>query len=161
VGATQGEWLDRLEAEHDDLRAALRWAMEMRVAERGLRLTGARWRFWFVRGYLGEGLRWSEQAIAVAKSDLSQPKTRDMAANPLLPKVRNGAGVLAHYRGDYGKAARLCGQGLALSRQLGDQLGIADALNGLALIGDSNPGLPCLPGTGRTSLRLLVRSLRD
>ncbi|MCA1646048.1 MAG: LuxR family transcriptional regulator [Chloroflexi bacterium] len=97
----------------------------------------ALWRFWFVRGYLGEGLRWSEEAIAVAKSDLSQPKARDLAANPLLPKVLNGAGVLAHYRGDYGKAARLCGEGLALSRQLGDQLGIADALNGLALVARS------------------------
>ena len=135
VGASQGEWLDRLEAEHDDLRAALRWVLETGAAEQGLRLAGALWRFWFVRGYLGEGLRWSEEAIAVAKSD--QPQTRDMAHCPLLPKVLNGAGVLAHYRGDYGKAARLCGEGLAQSRQLGDQLGIADALNGLALVARS------------------------
>lgn len=155
VGATQGEWLDRLEAEHDDLRAALRWAMEMSVAEQCLRLTGALWRFWFVRGYLGEGLRWSEEAIAVAKSDLSQPKTRAMAANPFLPKVLNGAGVLAHYRGDYGKAARLCGEGLAVSRQLGDQLGVADALNGLALVARSGGNFQAASTMYEESLAIL------
>ena len=118
VGANQGEWLDRLEAEHDDLRAALRWLLDMGMAEQALRLAGALWRFWFVRGYLGEGLRWSEEAIAVAKSDLSIEDPRH-GSSPFLPKVLNGAGVLAHYRGDYGKAARLCGEGLALISPIG------------------------------------------
>jgi non-specific serine/threonine protein kinase len=154
VGASQGEWLDRLEAEHDDLRAALRWAMEKRVAEQALHLGGALWRFWFVRGYLGEGLRWSEEAIAIAKSDLSQ-NAPNTALNPLLAKVLNGAGVLAHYRGDYGKAARLCGEGLALSRQLGDQLGVADALNGLALVARSGGNFQAASAMYEESLAIL------
>lgn len=153
VGANQGEWLDRLEAELDDLRAALRWILDKAVAEQALRLAGAVWRFWFVRGYLGEGLRWSEEAIAVAKSD--QSKTRDIAPCPLLPKVLNGAGVLAHYRGDYGKAARLSGEGLAQSRQLGDQLGIADALNGLALVARSGGNFQAASTMYEESLAIL------
>jgi non-specific serine/threonine protein kinase len=157
VGANQGEWLDRLEAEHDDLRAALRWVLDNRVAEpdQTLHLAGALWRFWFVRGYLGGGLRWLEEAIAVATSDLSPPKGRNIAPIPRLPKVLNSAGVLAHYRGDYGKAARLCGEGLALSRQLDHQLGIADALNGLALVARSGGNFPAARTMYEASLAIL------
>jgi tetratricopeptide (TPR) repeat protein len=54
-GADQGVWLDRLEQEHDNLRAALQWAVTQEAAEVGLRLCGALWEFWEVRGHVAEG----------------------------------------------------------------------------------------------------------
>ena len=143
VGADQGMWLDRLEAEHDNLRAALRWLLDHDESEWALRLAGALWRFWFVRGYLGEGLRWLEESLHYSARDA------------IGATVLNGAGVLAHYRGDYGKAARLCGEGLALSRQLDDQLGIADALNGLALVARSGGNFPAACAMYEESLSIL------
>ena len=57
-GPQQGHWVEHLEREHDNLRAALSWVLEREEAELGLRFGGALWRFWFSRGYLGEGIRW-------------------------------------------------------------------------------------------------------
>ena len=55
VGADQRDWLVRLEAEHENVRAALHWAEERGESERGLRLAGALCQFWLARGYLREG----------------------------------------------------------------------------------------------------------
>jgi len=54
----QFEWLERLEAEHDNMRAALSWASERKEVEMVLRLGGALWLFWLARGYDSEGRRW-------------------------------------------------------------------------------------------------------
>lgn len=124
MGAEQGDWLNRLETERDNLRTALRWALDHEDPTTALRLGGALWRFWFRRGYLSEGRGWLEEALT--GSDAVAPDVR--------AKALTGAGILAHYQGDLGRSATLCGESLALCRQLGDTGGIVDALHGLALV---------------------------
>ncbi|MDQ5852660.1 MAG: tetratricopeptide repeat protein, partial [Chloroflexota bacterium] len=121
-GPQQKVWLDRLEAEHGNLRAALGWTLEQEEIETALRLAGAVWQFWHMRGHLAEGRRWLEQALA-----------RDSAAPASVrAKVFSGAGSLAYLQGDYARAAALHEQSLALYREAGDKWGTAFALNNLA-----------------------------
>src|ERR687894_2385677 len=64
-GPDQLEWLERLEAEHDNMRAALSWASERKEVEVALRLGGSLWWFWWMRGYYSEGRRWLQEALAM------------------------------------------------------------------------------------------------
>jgi len=123
TGPDQAACLRRLEAEHDNLRAALRSSLESGSGETALRLSSTLWSFWLAHGYLGEGRRWLEEALAKGGS----------APATVRAKALNGAGVLAHYQGDYAHADALCTESLALARRTGDERGVANALSGLAL----------------------------
>ena len=57
-------WFERLELEHDNMRAALSWAIKRGEGELGLRLAGALWRFWWAQGYFDEGRRRLEEVLA-------------------------------------------------------------------------------------------------
>ncbi len=123
-GAEQGRWLALFEAEHDNLRAALAWARERGWGEMGLRLVGAMWRFWSIRGYFGEGRAWLEEALAGGNGGSSAARARAL----------NAAGDLAGEQGDLGREIALQEEGLALWRALGDSPGIAISLNRLAWV---------------------------
>jgi predicted ATPase/class 3 adenylate cyclase len=103
-GANQLQWLDRLEAEHDNMRAALSWALERKEAEVALRLGGALWWFWLKRGYHSEGRRWLEDALAI--DGRGSPASRAMALA--------GVGYLASDQGDLDRAKEACEEGLEL-----------------------------------------------
>lgn len=64
----QVEWLDRLEAEHDNFRAALDWSLKNHKAEHAMRLAGALSEFWKMRGYTREGLQWLESVLAESEA---------------------------------------------------------------------------------------------
>ena len=66
-GPRQMAWLERLEMEHDDLRAALTWLAREGEAERGLRLAAALGRFWYQRGYFTEGRSWLETFLRLSE----------------------------------------------------------------------------------------------
>jgi predicted ATPase/class 3 adenylate cyclase len=121
-GPQQGVWLACLEREHDNLRAALGWALETGEGEIGLGMTAALWRFWEMRGHLSEGRRWCERVL----------DQRSAAAAPRA-KALTGAGTLAWQQGDYARATALHEEALALYREIGDQPGIAFALNNLGV----------------------------
>ncbi|HEY8601011.1 MAG TPA: tetratricopeptide repeat protein [Thermomicrobiales bacterium] len=122
--AEQAAWLDRLEREHDNLRAALTWAATSGAVEAGLRATGALSRFWWTRGHINEGRRWVDRLLALPD------------ATPTVNRAEalNGAGNLAFLQGDYAAAQRFHESSLALRRELGDQRGIAGSLNNLGLL---------------------------
>ena len=124
TGADQQAWLDRLESEHDNLRSALAWSSAATGdSVSGLRMAGALFRFWFVRGYLGEGRRWLTALLAAA------PRGQAESARA---KALNGAGAMAWQQCDYPSARALHEEGLAIRRKLGDRRGIAASLGNLA-----------------------------
>jgi tetratricopeptide (TPR) repeat protein len=123
-GPEQAVWLDRLEAEHDNLRSALSWTREHGAIEEGLRLAGALWRFWQVHGHAGEGRRWLMGALAGTAGGTMAARARAL----------RGAGDLAWGQGDYGQAVAHLEQSLVLFRALGDRQSSADALNTLGLV---------------------------
>jgi predicted ATPase/DNA-binding XRE family transcriptional regulator len=130
TGAKQATWLGRLEAEHDNLRAALRWALESEAhLEVGLRMAGAVWRFWYGRGYLSEGRSWLEGLLGWTGAQESC-----VVAPAVRAKVLNGAGVLAQLQGDYARATVLLEESVALFREVGDTRGSASSLNLLGIV---------------------------
>ena len=126
-GSEQALWLERIEQEHANLRATLRWAMESHEVEAALRLSAALWRFWYARGYLQEGRSWLEQALAIEYKD---PKSKIAVQADAL----NGAGGVAYAQGDYASAQRFYAASLDLREQTEDAAGIAIALNNLGLV---------------------------
>lgn len=123
-GPDEATWLDRLETEHDNLRAVLDWShTDEQSAGVGLRLTGALERFWVVRGYFAEGRARLEAALSDSTSE-----------SPARAKALHGAGVLAGHQGDYNQAEARSREAAALWRKVGDKLGTALALNTLGQV---------------------------
>jgi tetratricopeptide (TPR) repeat protein len=147
TGPRQADWLKRLEGEHDNLRAALGWAREQNAAETALRLAAALWRFWYTRGYLSEGRRWLDQALAMVENGLPVLHTEalsdtiapsapiDLTASMTIhANALHGAGSLAWAQGDYVKSQAFYEQSLALRRNANDKRGIAASLNNLGTV---------------------------
>jgi DNA-binding CsgD family transcriptional regulator/tetratricopeptide (TPR) repeat protein len=116
----QTKRLERLEVEHDNVRAALFWALGGADPRLGLRLAGSLWVFWYGHGHVGEGLRWLEEALARSEA----------SAVPARAKALNGAGWLTEVRGEYRAAQAFLEESLALYRGSGDERGLVFALNG-------------------------------
>jgi predicted ATPase/class 3 adenylate cyclase/Tfp pilus assembly protein PilF len=123
-GAAQLEWRERLEAEHDNLRAALSWSLGGRDADLGLRLAGMLSWFWIVGGHLSEGRRWLEEALMKGRE--APPRAR--------AKALWGLGYLASLQGDQERGRSSLGEALALYRELEDKKGIANSLCDLGWI---------------------------
>jgi predicted ATPase/class 3 adenylate cyclase/Tfp pilus assembly protein PilF len=117
-GPDPGPWLDQLETEHENLRAALRWAVGTDNTV-GLRLGAALWRFWDIRGYLGEARRWLEQVLAGG----------DGSAAPERAAALTGLANVVQVQGDHQRAMELHEEALALWRALADPRGVAISLD--------------------------------
>jgi predicted ATPase len=118
-GPLQGAWLERLEAEHDNLRAALAWSLSPQGdTEMGLRLAGALSHFWYVRGHHSESRAWLQSALERSSGITTAGRA----------KVLFGAGQLAWFQGELARSNTLLKESLTLYRNLGDDAGAAYAL---------------------------------
>jgi predicted ATPase len=127
-GPQQTEWYARLEVEHDNFRAALNFCSQdenLQSEAAALRLAGALYRFWLVRGYYTEGRQWLADTLA---SPIAQAHT------PARAKALNAAGGMARVQSDYAAARSLHEESLELCQELGDKLGIANSFGYLGIV---------------------------
>jgi len=127
VGPDKEQWLDRLEAEHPNLRASLEWCLEAgRENDPALGLASAlRW-FWDVRGHFTEGRRWLDRALA----HCSEPTSA-------RARALNAAGVLAWRQDDYAAAQACFAEALDIARRSGDEESEGRLLGNLGIIAAS------------------------
>ena len=125
-------WLRTLDAEHDNLRAVLGWALDRNEAEIALRLCGTLGSFWFHSGYLSEGRRWLDTALDQSQSDQGQQSPSASAA----PRAQTllWASGFAWRQGDLEPARTRGEQALAVCREIGDRPMLAKALGNLASV---------------------------
>jgi predicted ATPase/DNA-binding XRE family transcriptional regulator len=116
----QEEWFERIEADHDNMRAALRFALDEQDGELAVRIAGALWQFWRAHQHFDEGRTWLREALRLR----SGPHER--------AKALWGAAWLAFHQDDFDEAGALSVEGLALARQSGDP---TDTRNALAVRG--------------------------
>jgi ATP/maltotriose-dependent transcriptional regulator MalT len=124
-GPDQEHWLQTLEQEHDNLRAALRWSILHDEAAGAMRMAAALEQFWQFRGYILEGHGWLE---AVLEAD------RSGAITLVRAKALTSLGMLELYRSDYDGAQRSHEQALAIYRAIDDQWNAAIAVNDLGTV---------------------------
>lgn len=123
TGDQQTRWLNRLDREHDNFRAALEWAVESNAADLAQMLCSRLCAFWQTRGYLSEGHAWLTRVLA-------------LEATPTAARADalNAAGNIAWSQGDYTAARAWHETGLALRRELGDVAAIARSLHNLGIV---------------------------
>ncbi|HVF99773.1 MAG TPA: tetratricopeptide repeat protein, partial [Chloroflexia bacterium] len=142
-GSRQQEWLARLEEEHENLRAVLDWSLANGEAALGVRLAGAIWRFWWMRGYITEGRRWLDMALTKVPG-----RTADRA------RAAYGASILAKVQGDSATSIRLEAESLGIYRELGDRRGVAQVLLGMGLRQRAGGELEAAEASFKESLEL-------
>ena len=152
-------WLDRLEREHDNLRAALSWARERGEVETGLRLVSAAGRFWATRGYLGEGRAWVESMLTLDNAASAEQREQDagkagatgseesgsngaiQAVERIRARAFRAGGSLAMWQGDYAVATRWLEQAVFHARMADDLRTAVAALRNLGSIAEEQDDL--------------------
>lgn len=143
--------LARLEHEHDNLRATLRWTLTTGDATSGLRLAASLSRFWAINGYYTEGIRWLEETLAAAARYPDAPVAMDLDEDhqskasirervPAAVRARAlvAASELVLEQGDPGRAGVLCAHSLDRARAAGDRTAEALSLVVLGSIAGSD-----------------------
>jgi tetratricopeptide (TPR) repeat protein len=125
TGEDQGEWLDRCDREHANIRAALRWAVEEGDADRAQEAAGALWRFWQQRGHLAEAKAWFEEILTMPSGQ---------GSTTARGKALIGAGGVAWWQQDREAAGTFYEEAVAVDRAIGDPLPIAEALYNLSFV---------------------------
>jgi predicted ATPase/transcriptional regulator with XRE-family HTH domain len=137
-GGKQLYWLNRLERDHDNLRAALEWSLrpvetldektrgqEEQIAQESLKLSGKLYLFWKRRDHWGEGRKWLQRSLSQVKG---------LPASPEYARALNAAVLLAVEQADTNTAQRLSEENLSVSRKLGNRHCLASALGSKGLV---------------------------
>jgi predicted ATPase/serine/threonine protein kinase len=151
--AEQGEWLDRLEWEHDNLRAALQWLVEQaggQEVEMALRMGTALWRYWLARGHMSAGRSFLAQALSRSEGAIASVRAKALIV----------AGLLTGLQGYVEQADALGRKGLALFRELGDTQGIANSIEILGTTAFMRDNFAMARSLGEESLALF-REVED
>ena len=145
----QRHWLNRFELDHENFQAAFGWTIDAGEPESGMEAAAAMWRFWQQRGFLSVGLSWLERLLAA-----DQYRTAGAA------RARLAAGGIAYWQREYAAADQHYQEALAISEELGDRHGIAEATYNLAFVfaAEMEGGEPDW-ALGQNSLRLLRDAL--
>lgn len=120
-GPSSAASVRELGREHDNVRAALEWARDSGDATMALRLAGAMWPFWSLRGFLTEGQQWLRDALGLPGADSVAPSSR--------VKALVGAAVLAIDQGAHDEAVMYCERSVELARRHGERVDLVSALN--------------------------------
>lgn len=124
-GAEQKRSMDLLKREHDNVRAAITWALEQHDSAIALNMVGNLCRYWDMHGHYGEAMSFLKRALQLPYG----AEHRQGRAKVLL-----GAGVMAMRQGSLEVAERYMKEGADLNRELGDKVGYANALHNLASV---------------------------
>ena len=160
TGLQQAYWLDRLEAEHDNLASCFQWAKENNAVA-GLRLAASLPQFWDIHGHWSSGRRWLLDLLERCRDGDRELRARSylavgnfskilgdygaardaylqslnllvgLEADLLRSYVLNGLGILAQEQGDFTEARQRLEESLEIKRKLGDPVGKATALGNL------------------------------
>jgi predicted ATPase/DNA-binding CsgD family transcriptional regulator len=122
-GSDQRRWLTRLDTEAENMRTALGWLIERGQTERAQAMCHDLLRWWDARGKVKEAREWLAGALA------SGPIESSIGVRALAT-----AAIFARRQGDLAEAERLYTQSLDISTRLGDQVGIASAINNLGVL---------------------------
>jgi predicted ATPase/class 3 adenylate cyclase len=123
MGSDKRVWLDRLEEDHDNARAAIGWAIDTGDAATALRLGATLWRFWQMRGHLAEGLERVSRALALPRAH-EHPAARADALS--------AAAGLAYWLADSEGSRMLYAEEIEAREALGDRRGLAEAYYGIS-----------------------------
>lgn len=132
AGLEQANWVERLKAELDNFRAALRWTIAQGQAEFALRLGAALGHFWNRRGYVHEGRQWLDQALALPYFGPLRFRAAALAS----------AGMLAHSQNDFAAELSFYNECLAIYRRVDDRVGVAHTIGRLGLLAQARRHYP-------------------
>ncbi len=125
IASDRAAWLDRVQDDHDNLRAAIAFSIEVGDAHLGMRLVYALWRFWQSRAHLQEGAERTAAVLAIPTEELH---------SELRARAFEAGGGIAYWRGRLEQGRTYYDAALDISRELGDRHLIADALYNGAMV---------------------------
>ncbi|NND34903.1 MAG: tetratricopeptide repeat protein, partial [Saprospiraceae bacterium] len=125
TGPEQGNWLDLLELELDNIRSILTWAEGRSDVEMGLKVTVAVWRFWTIRSMVREGAQWMSRLLSLAKE---QSETK------LHCRALNAYGMMFSLTNNISDSFQVFNDSLRIARKLDYREGLAEVLNHLGWV---------------------------